>query len=159
MSQKPPPVCILDANVLLRLASKSDPLRLTARRAVELLLANGSLLRTVPQSLFEFWAVATRPLDKNGLGLSIAEAESELLSMLQSFPLMPDDPALVTYWRQLVVRCGVSGKQSHDARYIAAMQAHGLTHFLTFDADFNRYAAEGLTIINPASVPITAART
>ena len=152
MSETPPQVYVLDANLLLRLANKSDPLRPTVIHAVSSLLASGALLRTVPQSLFEFWVVATRPTDKNGLGLSITDAESELLSLIQSFPILPDDPALVTYWRQLVVRYSVTGKQAHDARYIAAMQAHGLTHILTFDADFYRYAAEGIIVVDPAHV-------
>jgi predicted nucleic acid-binding protein len=149
-------IYVLDANFLLRLADKSSPLRPTVQNAVTALLASGAVLRTVPQTVFEFWAVATRPTDKNGLGLTVAEAENELLALLQSFPILPDDPALTTYWRRLVVKYGITGHHCHDARYIAALQAHGLSHFLTFDSDFNRYTAEGITIINPATVPAAA---
>ena len=156
MTAEPSATYVLDANLLLRLANKSDPARSMVGNAVISLLSSGVLMRTIPQTLFEFWVAATRPLEKNGLALSIADAESELLSFLKSFPLLPDDPTLVTHWRHLVVRHGVSGKQAHDARYVAAMQAHGVTHLLTMDADFRRYLAEGITIVDPAQVPLFA---
>lgn len=45
----------------------------------------------------------------------------------------------------------VSGKNAHDARLVAAMLAHGLTHLLTFnDADFQRFT--GITTVTPAAV-------
>lgn len=147
-----PAIYILDANLLLRLADQSNPMHQTASDAVAALLAKSALLRTVPQSFFEFWSVATRPANKNGLGLSIADAMALLHAFAQSFPPLPDDPTILGYWQRLLVTYSVGGKQGHDARYIAAMQAQGLTHFLTFDSDFNRYSAEGIAIINPASV-------
>jgi len=43
------------------------------------------------------------------------------------------------------------GKPSHDARLVAAMLAHGVTHILTFnDTDFRRYA--GITPVVPAAI-------
>jgi predicted nucleic acid-binding protein len=149
-----PLIYILDANLLLRLADQSNPMHQTATNAVTALLASNALLRTVPQSFFEFWSVATRPAEKNGLGLSIADAIRVLHAFGQSFPTLPDDPTILGYWQRLLVTYSVGGKQGHDARYIAAMQAQGLTHFLTFDSDFNRYAAEGITIVHPANVPV-----
>ena len=124
----------------------------TASDAVASLLANQALLRTVPQSFFEFWSVATRPVDKNGLGLSIASALAVLHSFGQSFPALPDDPTIMGYWQRLLATYQVGGKQGHDALYIAAMQAHGLSHFLTFDSDFNRHIPEGIVVVHPASV-------
>ena len=148
-----PPIYVLDNNILVRLADASDADHATAQTAVRTLRATGALLRTLPQTLFEFWVVATRPQARNGLGLSIEDAEVLLDAFSRLYPTMPDDPALVSYWRGLVVQYRVTGKSAHDARYVAAMQAHRLTHLLTFDSDFNRYAAEGITIVNPASVP------
>ena len=60
-------------------------------------------------------------------------------------------PAVLTEWRRLVGAYGVLGKSAHDARLVAAMIAHGLTHFLTFNlADFNRFA--GITVLDPQIV-------
>lgn len=68
------------------------------------------------------------------------------------FPIMPDDPALLNHWRLLVTKYAIIGKPAHDARYIAAMQAHRVTNFLTFDAGFQRYTSEDITIVDPSSV-------
>jgi len=148
------PIYILDTNILVRLAKTNDPLHAAAQSAVENLAASGAFLHTVPQAFFEFWTVATRPIPNGGLGFTPAETKAAVDYFVLEFTPFADDPALLTYWRQLVARYGVSGKAAHDARFIAAMQALGLTHLLTFnDSDFVRYAAEGVTIVHPANVP------
>lgn len=49
----------------------------------------------------------------------------------------------------------VSGKPTHDARLVAAMQVHGVTAILTFDrAGFSRYP--GIQVVHPAAVAPTA---
>ena len=106
-----------------------------------------------PQCLVEFWAVATRPLSANGLGLSIAEAETERVRLETVFTLLPDPPSLYARWVQLVNGFGVSGKPTHDARLAAAMLEHGLTHVLTFNtSDFQRYVSAGIVAVDPATV-------
>lgn len=68
----------LDTNVLTRLAQSSHPLHGTALTAVQELQSAGHVLCIVPQNLFEFWVVATRPPADNGLGLEVPEAKAEL---------------------------------------------------------------------------------
>ena len=93
-----------------------------------------------PQNLTEFWAVATRPLKKNGLGMTTAEAESELISIRQFFRLLPYTLEVLEKWQWLVVHHAVSGKQSHDAHLAAIMQVHAVTDILTFNvSDFSRF--------------------
>jgi hypothetical protein len=47
----------------------------------------------------------------------------------------------------------VSGVQVHDARLVAAMKIHRVSHILTFNTDdFVRYAPEGITAVDPATV-------
>ena len=44
------------------------------------------------------------------------------------------------------------GKRTHDARIIAAMLAHGITHLLTFNpSDFAGISS--ITIIHPQDLP------
>ena len=51
-------------------------------------------------------------------------------------------------WRKLVTGYGMSGKKSHDARLVACMKVHGVTHVLTFSVDdFRRY--DGMTAVRP----------
>jgi predicted nucleic acid-binding protein len=69
--------CLVDTNILLRLVQKNSPMHLDTQRAILKLKKQGEFLCIIPQNIIEFWAVATRPLDKNGLGLSITQAEEE----------------------------------------------------------------------------------
>jgi hypothetical protein len=46
-----------------------------------------------------------------------------------------------------------SPAQVHDARLVAVMRVHGLTHVLTFNpTDFTRYP--GITVVRPQDVPL-----
>ena len=138
-------------NVLLRLIQKSSPLHADARRAVLTLRKQGEELCVIPQNLIEFWAVATRPVADNGLGLSIEQAARELRKLKRFFRLQPDTPTIFSEWENLVTQHQVSGKQAHDTRLVAAMNAHNLTRILTFNtADFKRFS--GITAVDPASV-------
>ena len=69
----------------------------------------------------------------------------------RAFPLLPDTADVYLQWRRLVVEAGFSGRQVHDARLVAVMLAHGVSHLLTFNsADFARYPA--ITALHPAAV-------
>jgi len=62
--------------------------------------------------------------------------------------LKPEDETIFQNWEELVKSYKVSGKPSHDARIVAAMQTHGIENLLTLNTpDFKRYSA----IINLAS--------
>ena len=140
---------LVDTNILLRTLQPSHPQRETARGAIKALTARGHELRIVPQNLMGLWVVATRPAAQNGLGLSTAQAESELMRLKSMFPLLPDAPAIYPVWENLVIRYRISGKPVHDARLVAAMQVHGLTSILTFDrTGFSRYS--GIKLVHPA---------
>jgi predicted nucleic acid-binding protein len=144
---------LVDTNVLLRSAQPGHPMHAAATRAVSTLLAAGEDLAFLPQNAREFWNVCTRPLDRNGLGLSSAQADAELSRVETSLTLLPDDPGVFPEWRRLVVAHDVQGVQVHDAYLVAAMLVHGATRILTFNTgDFARYAAEGITAVDPASV-------
>jgi len=62
-----------------------------------------------------------------------AEAAVELARIKGMFLFLPETPAIYPVWEALVLEHAVSGKPSHDARLVAAMQLHGLTAILTFD--------------------------
>jgi hypothetical protein len=52
----------------------------------------------VPQNLVEFWAVATRSLTYNGLGLATSAALMELERLKSMFLLLPETPAIYPAW-------------------------------------------------------------
>lgn len=142
---------LVDTNVLLRLVQKNHPMRPDARRALVTLRRQGEELCISPQNIIEFWAVATRPLDKNGLGLTVDEAARETRKLKRIFKLRPDSPAIFTEWEKLVALYQVMGKQAHDTRLVAAMKAHSISHILTFNTDdFERFT--DITPVSPQAV-------
>ena len=67
-----------DTNILSALTKRQNPQYSDARRALTVLRKQGAKLCIVPQNLIEFWAIATRPMTANGLGLSIAKTSLEI---------------------------------------------------------------------------------
>ncbi len=144
-------IYLLDTNVLLRFTRQDDPNYQTVQGAVHKLEAEGHEFRTTFQNFAEFWNVSTRAIDQNGFGNTTVETDQFLQELEMFSPLLPDSPDVYPVWRRLVVKYDVSGAKVHDARLVAAMVFHGVKRILTFNtADFIRYAAEGITPVNPA---------
>lgn len=59
---------LVDTNVLLRSAQPTHPLCSQATNSVARLMRDNHSLFVCPQNIAEFWNVATRPADRNGLG-------------------------------------------------------------------------------------------
>ncbi len=93
---------LVDTNIVTRSAQPSHPMYQPAVDAVDLLTRQGELLCLVPQNIYEFWVVATRPVALNGLGLSVAEAQAQLAPLKQIFTLVHDTPLVLTQWEQLI---------------------------------------------------------
>jgi len=142
---------LIDTNVLGRMAEPAHPQHRLAITSTDALDHRGDRLCIVPQVLYEFWVVATRPTADNGLGLSVAEATAELARLKTLFLFLFDSAAIYPEWERLVTGHQVTGKSGHDARLVAAMAVHGLTHLLTFNtAHFARY--HGIAVLDPAAL-------
>jgi predicted nucleic acid-binding protein len=142
---------LLDTNVLLRSAEPRHAQHQTATAATDALRRGGHDLVIVPQVLYEFWSVATRPIENNGLGMSASEAETELSAIKRLFRFLRDERAVYGEWEHLVTSFDVKGKRAHDARLVAAMNRHGIAHLLTFNTvDFARYPS--ITVLAPAEL-------
>ena len=141
---------LADTNVLLRVFQRTHPMHADAWRAIRILKRRGDLF-IVPQNIVELWVVATRPVERNGLGMPARTAAIQLSRFRGFLPLLADVPEVHQEWEQLVTRNGVSGKKAHDARLVASMVAHGLDTILTFNIDdFRRYA--GINALHPREV-------
>ena len=66
---------LLDSNVLLRAVEPAHPHFRASVDSRELLHSQGHELLVVPQVLYEFWVVATRPKENNGLAMTSEEAD------------------------------------------------------------------------------------
>ena len=142
---------LIDANVMLRAAQLGHPLHDACRNALETLVSAGVEVCLVPQVLYEFWVVATRPADVNGLAMSFDLARKSIDRMVQSHSLYRDDAEVFDHWHTLMKTFEVTGKPAHDARYVAAMTAHGIQTLVTLNPqDFARYSH--ITIMSPADI-------
>jgi predicted nucleic acid-binding protein len=142
---------LLDTNILSRLVEPGHAMHKDALDATKALGVRGHILCIVPQNLYEFWVVCRRPIAVNGLRKTITETTTEFVNLKSLFTLLDDTPALFPTWEQVVIANAVLGKTAHDARIVAAMIIHGITHLLTFnDVDFRRFS--GITVLTPAAV-------
>ncbi len=114
------------------------------------LAEQGEDLAVTPQVIIEFWSVATRSVASNGLGWNPVTVADEVDLILGQFEFLDDTPAVFEHWLRLNTSAGILGKQVHDARLVAVMLVHGVTHLLTFNAgDFQRFAEIVVVVPDP----------
>jgi predicted nucleic acid-binding protein len=139
----------VDTNILLRSVQPSHPLHEAAVNSVASFIAAGTPLMVTPQIVAEFWNVATRPIENNGLGMPHEQARDELARLEAFFALLSESPEVYAEWKRLVIAHGVTGVKVHDARLVAAMKVYAISRILTFNRDdFRRYP--DIEIITPA---------
>ncbi len=143
---------LFDTNLLARAVQPNHPMHTTAVAAGQAIRLRGDQPCLVPQILYEFWVVCTRPSSENGLGLRVSDVAEDLLRLGPPlFKLLDDRAEIYSEWRRLVVSHEVKGKAAHDARLVAAMAVHGVEAVLTFNtSDFARY--RDIVVLDPGAL-------
>jgi len=143
---------LVDSNILLRWVKPDHSDYPLVVSAIEAIVRRGDALCYTSQNVGEFCNTCTRPIDRNGYGLSPREADQRARLFEGKLRLLPDSLAVHEEWRRLIVAHDVSGVQVHDARLAAAMRVHGVERILTFnDQDFARFPR--IEAIHPGAVP------
>jgi predicted nucleic acid-binding protein len=125
-------ITLLDANVLLRVAEPSHKQHKVTIQALETLQKLGHCI-IISQAMYEFWAVATRPISKNGLGFSVEDAESFIIKLKTMFEFWDGVNDTFETWLNLVKQHSISGVHAHDVRYAATVIQYDLDCLLTFN--------------------------
>lgn len=121
-----------------------------ASSALTKLVRGGEELCVFPQIVREFWNVATRPVERNGLGLPVTHVESEVHRTEAAFTLLEDGLAVYREWLRLASQHRVLGVQVHDCYLAASVRVREIERLLTFNpSDFARY---GITAVDPVSI-------
>jgi predicted nucleic acid-binding protein len=142
---------LVDTNVLARLSDTGSHLHSICLQAIPRLLERGDGLFVCAQTIIEYWSVATRPAPVNGLGFDHGQAAQELRDFDKWFRCLSEPPDIAARWRALVNKHFIMGKQAHDTRLVALMEAHGLTNLLTLNPrDFARFP--GVACIDPSEI-------
>lgn len=142
------PSYLLDTNVVLRLIDRQDPKHIVCRAAIDILIRQQAEICLAPQILVEFWVVAARPAENNGLGWSPEETDMQIGHLCGFFPLRPEYPGIFDHWRRRIARqAAVRGKRAHDARIAAFMSFHGIGAVLALNP--NDFHGLGVKVVEP----------
>ena len=143
---------LLDTNVLLRKTNPTAPEHGVVSAAIASAVGRGDACCVCSQTLVELWAVMTRPISSNGLGLEPADARAKVDTITLTLELVPDPPTLFQRWLELCTHSGVRGRQVYDARLAALMVESGIPQFMTLNpADFSRFPTIKLIVPGQAS--------
>jgi predicted nucleic acid-binding protein len=139
---------LADTNIWLRLADTGALQHAEVKQCLVRLLSMRARLCLVPQNIVEFWAVATRPIDANGLGWTTEKTALEINNIRAQFILLPETEFIFERWLELVISEQIKGKRVHDARLAAQLSVHGISHLITFnDQDFAKFS--WISILRP----------
>ncbi len=93
---------LLDTNILLRSRDLASPNHRLVDYAIKQLISNGHQCFITSQVLIEFWVVATRLVNTNGLGWTIKETERALQMLQYQFAWIEETPDIFPRWLNLV---------------------------------------------------------
>lgn len=140
-----------DTNILLRIGDEDAPEHAVVVAAVRKLQARGVKLCCGTQDMAEFWNVCTRPCDRGGMDLSVAETARRIHDLERLVTVFIEKAEQYRIWKALVEEYAVRGVQVHDARLVALMKSYSMSQILTLNgADFKRY--NGIMIVHPSGV-------
>ena len=132
--------CLVDTNILIRSIRRHGVAYPEISTAIDRLLATETVLFYGHQNIAEMWNVMTRPFEKNGLGMSVSHAETEVKAVERVMLLLPESELVYQQWRKLVVTHTIRGVKVHDARLAALMYVHHVRFILTLnESDFSRF--------------------
>jgi len=126
---------MLDTNVFL---AATDEGRAEHRDALTVLndwAAGHTSLCTSGQVLREYLAVATRPAERNGLGLHLPDALANVRAIRERTTLLGEDSRVADRLCGLLADVECRGKQVHDANLVATMLVHGIAAVVTMNLE------------------------
>lgn len=132
---------LLDTNILLRFCDGNSQAQSVTEQVIIQLWENEDTVYITPQNLIEFWSVASRPTDVNGLGWTTNKIQSEIAQLQNLFPILQDTSDVFVHWLHLVSTLNIKGKKVHDARLAAVMSVYKIPYLLTYNGkDFKSFS-------------------
>jgi predicted nucleic acid-binding protein len=136
---------MLDTNVFLAATDEGRAEHRDALTVVNDWAAGDTTLCTSGQILREYLAVATRPVKKNGLGLTPPDALGNVRAIRERTTFLAEDSKVADRLLGLLADVECGGKQVHDANVVATMLVHGIGTVVTMNlndfARFDRYVS------------------
>ena len=126
---------MVDTNVLLAATDESRTEHHDALTILNDWPAGATTLCTSGQILREYLSVATRPADRNGLGLELSDALGNVHAIRARTTLLAEDAKVAERLLGLLADVEAGGKQVHDANVVATMLVHGTAAIQTMNLD------------------------
>ena len=143
--------CLIDTGILLRVFDKSSTEYPQIRQSFSTLRSRQERVVVTLQNLAEFWNVSTRPIDKNGYGLSPERVSRRMKLIERICEVGAEDDHSFRIWKDLLIVNSITGVSVHDARLVSVMRARGITQILTLNGrDFSRY--DRVTAVAPGQL-------
>ena len=131
---------LLDTNILIYSKQASSAYHAGVTNKLLIFVATGKKLIVSPQILREFYVVATKPVNSNGLGMSENDAMTEVENIVSVYTFLNDKKDLFEHWKTIVKQYQVKGKNAHDANVFAFMKTYNIKEIFSInDKDFKRY--------------------
>lgn len=132
---------VLDTNILLAATDESREDHEDAIAAINAWPASGVELYTSGPILRAYLAVATRPVDHNGLGRTQPAAIANVRALRARLKLLGEDVTVNERLLALLDTIECTGEQVHDANVVATMFVHGIDTVVTLNLDdFARFS-------------------
>src|SRR5260370_7483103 len=104
---------LVDSNVLLRWVKPDHSDYLAIASATDAILRRDGVLCYTSQNVAEFWNACTRPVDRNGYGLSPQDTDRRARLFEQNPPLLADSPPSPDHWLTLLLPHTLSALHVH----------------------------------------------
>ena len=131
----PPDRIMVDTNVLLAATEEGRAEHHDALTILNVWPAGDTTLYVSGQILREYLAVATRPANRNGLGLKSPDALGNVGAIRERTTLLAEGAKVTERLLGLLADIECGGRQVHDANVIATMLVHGVGTVVTMNLD------------------------
>lgn len=132
---------LLDTNILIHGNQHASPHFSTITNKLIEFADSDEELVICPQVIYEFYAVATRPVEaRGGLGMSGERALSQIQKFHANYLFINDSENLFNVWLQLLQKYNSLGTSAHDTRLVAFMKSQNIIQLYTMNhRHFKRY--------------------
>jgi len=134
---------VLDTNVLLAASDTGRFEHASARAVLDQWPARGTTLYTSGQILREYLSVTTRPVERNGLGLSQSDSVANVRALCGRLRVLAENEKVAKRLLELLDQVVCTGRQVHDANVVATMLVNGIETLVTINVgDFTRFGEQ-----------------
>jgi predicted nucleic acid-binding protein len=126
---------MVDTNVLLAATDESRSEHHDALTILNDWPGGATTLCTSGQVLREYLAVATRPAERNGLGLKLPDALGNVRAIRERTTFLAEDVKVAERLLGLLADVEAGGNMVHDANVVATMLVHGIAVIVTMNLD------------------------